>query len=158
MQKITPFLWFDGKAEAAAAFYISVFKNAKIVEIRRFGDAGPAPKGSVMTVTFEIEGQQFVALNGGPQYKFTPATSWLVSCETQAEVDALWAKLTADGGAPVRCGWLTDKYGVSWQIVPKILGELLQDPDPARSSRVMAAMLGMIKLDIAALQRAYDGR
>lgn len=150
MQKITPFLWFDGDAEEAAAFYVSVFKRSRIVSTM------PGPNGKALTVAFELEGQRFVALNGGPQYQFTPAISFYVDCETQAEVDALWAKLT-DGGAEVQCGWLTDRFGVSWQIVPSVLMTLLSDPDPEKAGRVMQAMLKMVKLDIAALQRAHAG-
>ena len=156
MQKITPFLWFDGKAEEAANFYVSVFKNSKILNIIPFGDAGPGPKGSVMLASFEIEGQQFSALNGGPQYALTPAISFFVDCETQAEVDELWAKLTA-GGKEVQCGWLTDKFGVSWQIIPRALMELMQDKDLVRSQRVFRAMMQMVKIDVEALKRAYRG-
>jgi predicted 3-demethylubiquinone-9 3-methyltransferase (glyoxalase superfamily) len=155
MQKITPFLWFDGQAEEAMAFYTSVFKNSKVVSISRYGDAGPAPKGTVMTATFELEGQKFIALNGGPHFTFSPAISFFVSCETQAEVDELWDKLV-EGGEPQRCGWLKDKYGLSWQIIPAALGVMLQDKDPKRSSRVMQAMLQMVKIDIGGLQQAYD--
>jgi predicted 3-demethylubiquinone-9 3-methyltransferase (glyoxalase superfamily) len=153
MQKIRPFLWFDGKAEEAMNFYTSIFKHAEVGEIMRYGDAGPGPKGSVMSATFKLEGQEFIALNGGPQFAFSPAISFFVTCETQEEVDALWEKLGA-GGAYVQCGWLKDRYGVTWQIVPRILGELLRDKDTAKSTRVMRAMMGMIKLDIAALERA----
>jgi predicted 3-demethylubiquinone-9 3-methyltransferase (glyoxalase superfamily) len=155
MQKITPFLWFDGKAEEAMNFYISIFKNSRIVTVDRYGDAGPGPKGSVMSAVFEIEGQQFFALNGGPLFSFTPAISFLVNCETQQEVDELWDKLSA-GGATQQCGWLTDKYGLSWQIIPSILRKLLQDKDPVKSQRVMKAMLQMVKIDIAGLQRAFN--
>jgi predicted 3-demethylubiquinone-9 3-methyltransferase (glyoxalase superfamily) len=155
MQKITPFLWFDGKAEEAMNFYMSIFKDSKILNTTRYGDAGPGPKGKVMGATFQLHGQEFIALNGGPQFKFTPAISFLVSCETQQEVDELWDKLLA-GGAPQQCGWLTDRYGLSWQIVPRILGEMLQDMDPAKSSRVMRAMMGMVKLDIGGLKQAYE--
>jgi predicted 3-demethylubiquinone-9 3-methyltransferase (glyoxalase superfamily) len=159
MQKITPFLWFDNQAEEAVNFYVSVFKNSKLGSIARYGEgAGKIsgrPKGSVMTVTFELDGQQFMALNGGPMFKFTEAISFLVSCETQAEVDELWEKLSA-GGSAGRCGWLKDKYGVSWQIVPTALGKMMQDKDPARSKRVMQAMLQMDKLDINRLKQAYD--
>jgi predicted 3-demethylubiquinone-9 3-methyltransferase (glyoxalase superfamily) len=155
MQKITPFLWFDDKAEEAARFYTSIFKNSKIRSINRYGDAGPGPKGTVMTITFELEGQEFIALNGGPQFKFTEAISLLVNCETQAEVDEFWARL-AEGGQPGPCGWLKDKFGLSWQIFPTVLGKLLQDKDPAKSQRVMKAMLQMSKIDIVGLQRAYD--
>lgn len=157
MQKITPFLWFDGKAEEAANFYTSIFKNSKLGQIRRYGDAGPGPKGSVLTASFAIEGQEFVALNGGPQFTFTPAISFFVNCETQEEVDEFWDKLS-EGGKKNRCGWLQDKFGVSWQIVPTALGKLLGDPDPEKSSRVMRAMLQMEKLDIRGLQEAYEGK
>jgi predicted 3-demethylubiquinone-9 3-methyltransferase (glyoxalase superfamily) len=156
MQKITPFLWFNDKAEEAMNFYISIFKNSKVVSVSRYGDAGPGPKGSVMVGKFEIEGQEFLALNGGPVYKLTPAVSFVVNCETQQEVDEYWEKLSA-GGQPIQCGWLTDKYGLSWQIVPTILGKLMADKDPAKSGRVMKAMMQMIKIDIAVLQRAYNG-
>jgi len=155
MQKITPFLWFDDKAEEAARFYTSIFKNSKILSVSRYGDAGPGPKGAVMTATFELEGQQFIALNGGPQFKFTEAISFLVNCESQAEVDELWARLS-EGGQPGPCGWLKDRFGLSWQIFPTALGKMLQDKDPAKSQRVMKAMLQMSKIDIAGLQRAYD--
>ena len=156
MQKITPFLWFDGKAEEAANFYVSIFKNSKILNLGRYGDAGPGPKGTVMVATFQIEGQQFMALNGGPQYTISPAISFFVDCETQAEVDELWEKLTA-GGSEVQCGWLTDKFGVSWQIIPKALMELMQDKDPVKSQRVFKAMLQMTKIDVEGLKRAYRG-
>jgi predicted 3-demethylubiquinone-9 3-methyltransferase (glyoxalase superfamily) len=156
MQKITPFLWFDGKAEEAVNFYVSTFKDAKVVSTTRYGDTGPGPKGTVMTAVFQLFGQEFIALNGGPQYKFTPALSFVVNCETQKEVDAYWDKLSA-GGRTDQCGWLTDKYGLSWQIVPTILGKLLSDRDPQKSNRVMQALMKMTKLDIAGLQRAYDG-
>src|SRR5579863_3449550 len=155
MQKITPFLWFDSNAEEAANFYTSIFKNSKILNVARYGDAGPGPKGSAMTVTFQLEGQQFIALNGGPHYTFSEAISFFVNCETQAEVDELWGKLTADGGSPQRCGWLKDKYGLSWQIIPKALGEMLGDKDPQKSQRVMQAMLQMNKIDIQRLKEAY---
>ena len=151
MQKITPFLWFDGKAEEAMLFYTSVFKHSAKGEIRRF------PDGRVITASWTLEGQDFVGLNGGPMYKFTPATSWFVNCEDQAEVDDLWQKLLADGGKPSRCGWLTDKYGVSWQIIPKALGQLLQDKDAARAGRVMQAMMAMVKIDVAGLEKAAAG-
>jgi predicted 3-demethylubiquinone-9 3-methyltransferase (glyoxalase superfamily) len=153
MQKITPFLWFDGNAEEAANFYISIFKNSKMGKISRYGDAGPGPKGSVMSVTFQIEGQEFYALNGGPQFKFTPAISFFVNCETQKEVDELWEKLSA-GGRADRCGWLQDKFGLSWQIIPTALGQLLGDKDPQRAKRAMQAMLQMTKIDIEKLQQA----
>ena len=156
MQKITPFLWFDSNAEEAANFYTSIFKNSKILNVSRYGDAGPGLKGSAMTVTFELEGQQFTALNGGPHYTFSPAISFFVNCETQAEVDESWNKLSA-GGKEVQCGWLQDKFGLSWQIIPKQLMELMSDKDPAKSQRVFKAMLQMKKIDIEGLQRAYRG-
>jgi len=152
-QKITPFLWYTGQAEEAAKFYTSIFENSKINTITRYGEGGPGPKGSVMTVAFQIEGQKFVALNGGPVYKFTPAVSFVVNCETQGEVDSFWEKLSA-GGKTDRCGWLTDRFGLSWQVVPKQLVELLCDPDPATSKRVMEAMMQMTKIDIPALKKA----
>jgi predicted 3-demethylubiquinone-9 3-methyltransferase (glyoxalase superfamily) len=155
MQKITPFLWFNDNAEEAANFYVSIFKNSKIVSVSRYGDAGPGPKGSVMLVHFELEGQSFFALNGGPHYSFTPAISLYVDCKTQTEVDELWQKLTAGGGAPVQCGWLTDKYGLSWQIIPSALTAMIQDKDPVKVNRVMEAMMKMVKIDIKALQEAY---
>jgi predicted 3-demethylubiquinone-9 3-methyltransferase (glyoxalase superfamily) len=157
MQKITPFLWFDGNAEEAANYYISIFKNSKMGKISRYGDAGPGPKGSVMSLTFQIEGQEFFALNGGPQFKFTPAISFFVNCETQKEVDELWEKLSA-GGRTDRCGWLQDKFGVSWQVIPTILGQLLGDKDPQRAKRAMQAMLQMTKIDGNALQQAADAK
>jgi predicted 3-demethylubiquinone-9 3-methyltransferase (glyoxalase superfamily) len=157
MQKITPFLWFDGKAEEAVKFYTSIFRNSKIGKISRYGDEGPGPKGTVMVVTFQLEGQDFMALNGGPQFTFTPAISFLVNCETQKEVDELWEKLSAGGGETNQCGWLKDKYGVSWQIVPTVLGELMNDPDPVKAQRVMKAMLQMDKIDIEGLKRAHRG-
>ena len=156
MDKITPFLWYDGKAEEAANLYVSIFKNSKIVKIRRSGDGGPGPKGSVMGVDFELEGRSFIAFNGGPHFTFNPAVSLFVNCDTQQEVDELWDKLVA-GGKPVQCGWLTDKFGVSWQIIPKALGEMMNDPDPAKSSRVVQAMMKMIKIDVAGLTKAYNG-
>jgi len=154
MQKITPFLWFNDKAEEAVKFYASVFKNSKIKTITRYGDAGPGPKGSVMTASIVIEGQEFVALNGGPIFTFTPAISFVVNCHTQAEVDRLWDRLS-EGGEPGQCGWLKDKYGVSWQIVPTILTRLLTDRDPVKANRVMQAMLKMNKIDISTLKVAY---
>ncbi|HLK49662.1 MAG TPA: VOC family protein [Bryobacteraceae bacterium] len=156
MQKINTFLWFDGKAEEAANFYTSLFKNSKVRSVSRYGDAGPGPKGTAMVVVFELDGQEFLALNGGPQFHFTPAISLLVNCETQQEVDHLWDKLS-EGGKKDRCGWLQDKYGLSWQIVPTVLGKLMADPDPKKSSRVMQAMLQMDKLDIQTLQQAGQG-
>jgi predicted 3-demethylubiquinone-9 3-methyltransferase (glyoxalase superfamily) len=155
MQKITPCLWFDGKAEEAADFYISVFENSKVLSYMRYGEAGPGPKGSVMAVTFQLDGQEFIALNGGPQFNFTPAISFFVKCQKQDEVDDLWEKLS-EGGETNQCGWLRDKYGVSWQIVPIVLGEMLQDKDAEKSTRVMKAMLQMNKLDMNVLQRAYE--
>ena len=154
MQKITPFLWFDGKAEEAMNFYSSIFKNSKIGRITRYGDAGPGPKGAVMSATFQLDGQEFMALNGGPQFKFTEAISFFVNCETQEEVDELWEKLS-EGGQKSRCGWLKDKYGLSWQIIPSALGEMLGDKDPEKSQRVMKAMLQMDKIDIKGLEQAY---
>ena len=153
---ITPFLWFDDKAEEAMHFYVSVFRNSKVVSVNRYGDAGPGPKGSVMTAAFELDGQAFVALNGGPVYKFTPAVSFVVNCRTQQDVDYYWEKLS-EGGKTNRCGWLTDRYGLSWQIVPTGMVELLQDKDPQRSQRAMKAMMQMGKLDIEAMKRAADG-
>ena len=155
MQKITPFLWFDGNAEEAMNLYVSVFKNSKVVSVTRYGEAGPGAKGTVMSATFELEGQQFYALNGGPQYKFTPAISLFVSCETQKEVDQLWDKLSANGHKD-RCGWLQDKYGLSWQIIPSVLGKMLADKNPRKSQSVMKAMLQMDKIDFAKLKQAYE--
>jgi len=156
-QRITPFLWFDTQAEDAAKFYTSIFKNSRVVTVTRYGDSGPGPKGSVMTIAFQLDGQDFVALNGGPIFKFTEAISFVVNCENQQEVDEFWTKLSA-GGQEVECGWLKDQYGLSWQIVPTILIEMLQDKDVKRSQRVMKAMLQMKKIDIAGLQKAYEGR
>ena len=156
MQKITPFLWFDGKAEEAMNFYVSLFKNSRAGNVTRYGDAGPGPKGSVMSATFQLEGQDFYALNGGPQYKFTPAVSLFITCETQEEVDMFWEKLS-EGGRKDRCGWLQDRYGLSWQVIPSALGRMLGDEDPAKANRVMQAMMQMDKIDVAALQQAYDG-
>ncbi len=155
MQKITPFLWFEDKAEEAMKFYTSIFKNSKIGRTIRCRPEGPGPKGTVMSCTFQLEGQEFMALNGGPQFTFSPAISFFVNCETQEEVDELWEKLSA-GGKKERCGWLKDKYGLSWQIIPTTLGKLLSDPDPEKSNRVMKAMLQMDKIDIARLQQAYQ--
>jgi len=157
MQKITPFLWFDGKAEEAMHFYTSIFRNAKVGNVTRYGEAGPGPKGTVMSATFELEGQEFYALNGGPQFQFSPAISFFVKCTTQDEVDMYWAKLSA-GGQTHQCGWLQDKFGVTWQVVPTILGELLSDKDPVKAGRVMQAMMRMTKLDIATLKQAYERR
>jgi predicted 3-demethylubiquinone-9 3-methyltransferase (glyoxalase superfamily) len=155
MQKITPFLWFDGKAEEAMNFYISIFKNSKVVSVTRYGDAGPGPKGTVMAATFQLEGQAFTALNGGPQFTFSPAISFFVNCQTQQEVDELWERLS-EGGEKQNCGWLRDKYGVSWQIIPSALGEMLNDTDRVKADRVMKAMLQMHKIDIRSLKQAYD--
>jgi len=155
MQKLAPCLWFDGKAEEAMHFYTSIFKNSKVGNVTRYGEVGPGERGSVMTATFEIAGQEFIALNGGPMFKFGPAISFVVRCETQEEVDHFWAKLLEDG-APQQCGWLTDKFGLSWQIVPTILPDMLQDKDPERTQRVMQAMLKMVKLDIKVLTEAYE--
>jgi predicted 3-demethylubiquinone-9 3-methyltransferase (glyoxalase superfamily) len=153
MQKITPFLWFNDNAEEAMNFYVSIFKNSKVGSVSRYGEAGPGPKGSVMSATFSLEGQEFMALNGGPHYKFTPAISLYVNCETQAEVDELWEKLSA-GGRKDRCGWLQDKFGLSWQIIPSALPRLLGDKDPAKAQRAMQAMLQMDKIDVKKLEDA----
>ena|SRR5260221_368843 len=157
MQKITPFLWFDDKAEEAVNFYTSLFKNSKIVSMTRYPDDFPGMKGKVLTAVFELEGQEFMAIDGGPQFKFTEAISMYVHCQTQAEVDKLWEKLTADGGAESQCGWLKDKYRMSWQIIPDALGQMLSDKDPAKSGRVMQAMLKMHKIEIPVLEKAYKG-
>jgi predicted 3-demethylubiquinone-9 3-methyltransferase (glyoxalase superfamily) len=156
MQKITPCLWFDTQGEEAAQFYTSVFKNSRILEVARYGEAGPRPAGTVMTVAFELDGQQFVALNGGPDFTFNEALSLQINCDSQDEVDHYWTGLAEGGGQPGPCGWLKDRYGVSWQVVPTVLDKLLSDPDPGRSQRAMKAMLQMSKLDIEALQRAAD--
>jgi predicted 3-demethylubiquinone-9 3-methyltransferase (glyoxalase superfamily) len=156
-QKFTPCLWFDGKGEEAANFYTSVFKNSRVHHVARYSEEGAKasgrPKGSAMTVSFRLEGQDFLALNGGPMYSFTPAISFIVNCDSQAEVDHFWEKLS-EGGKKVQCGWLQDRFGVSWQIVPRVLGELMQDKDPEKSNRVMGALMQMEKIDIAALERA----
>ncbi|HAE59496.1 MAG TPA: hypothetical protein DCG54_08315 [Anaerolineae bacterium] len=157
MQKITTFLWFDDQAEEAVNFYTSLFQDAKVLEVSRYGEAGPGPAGEVMVINFQLAGQEFTALNGGPQFKFNEAISLVVNCESQAEVDRLWEELTADGGKESMCGWLKDKYGLSWQIVPTVLGKLASDPDPVKAQRVIQAMLQMRKLDIAELQKAYEG-
>ena len=157
MQTITPFLWFDNNAEEAINFYVSIFKNSKVLSMNRYGDAGPGPKGTVMSATFQLEGQEFMALNGGPQFKFTEAISFFVNCETQEGVDELWEKLSA-GGEKGRCGWLKDKFGLSWQIIPSALGQMLGDKDPEKSKRVMQAMLQMNKIDIRVLKQAYEQR
>lgn len=157
MQQITPFLWFDNQAEEAANFYTSVFKNSKIGAITRYGAGGPGPEGQVLTISFQLNGQEFVALNGGPQFKFTEAVSFVVNCETQKEIDYYWEKLS-EGGQESRCGWLKDKYGLWWQVVPNNISRLLADKDPEKSGRVMQAVMKMDKLDIAALEKAYEGK
>jgi predicted 3-demethylubiquinone-9 3-methyltransferase (glyoxalase superfamily) len=156
MRKITPFLWFDTQAEEAAKFYVSIFKNSRLGKVSRYGDAGPGPAGSAMTVEFELDGQPFIALNAGPQFKFNEAVSFSIDCKTQEEVDAFWQRLT-EGGEEGQCGWLKDKYGLSWQVNPTILGQMLSDPDREKANRVMQAMLKMKKINIATLKRAYAG-
>jgi len=158
MQKITPFLWFNTEAEEAANYYVAIFKDARILKIVRFGEAGPGPPGAVMTVLFEIHGHQLTALNGGPQFKFSEAISLVVRCDSQQEIDTLWIQLSAQGGEESRCGWVRDKYGLSWQLVPAVLTELLSDKDPAKAQRAMQAMMQMGKLDIAALKKAHAGQ
>ncbi|HKA57678.1 MAG TPA: VOC family protein [Gemmatimonadales bacterium] len=153
-QTITPFLWFDTQAEEAANFYISIFKNSRILHVSRYGDAGPGPKGSAMVVNFQLAGQEFTALNGGPRFKFSEAFSFVVNCENQREIDEYWTRLTADGGQESMCGWLKDKFGFSWQILPIELGRLMTDKDPRKANRVMEALLKMRKLDVAALKAA----
>jgi predicted 3-demethylubiquinone-9 3-methyltransferase (glyoxalase superfamily) len=157
MQRITPFLWFDDDAEEAANFYTSIFKNSKIKGVSRYGEAGPGPKGSVMVVNFELDGEEFIALNGGPQFQFTEAISFVVNCKNQEELDHYWGRLT-EGGQPVQCGWLKDKFGLSWQVTPTILAELMQDKDPAVRERVMKQMMQMVKLDIEPLKQAAKGK
>lgn len=157
-QKITAMLWFDNQAEEAVKFYTSIFKNSRIGATSRYGEGGMGKKGSVMTIEFEIEGQQFTALNGGPQFKFNEAVSFVVNCETQEEIDYYWEELTAGGGKEVQCGWLTDKYGVSWQVVPTAVMKMIEDKDQARADRVMQALLPMVKLDLKRLKDAYDGK
>ncbi|WP_406873993.1 VOC family protein [Aminobacter sp. P9b] len=156
MQKITPFLWFDNQAEEAVNFYISVFRNAKVGKVTRYGEAGPGPAGTVMVAEFELEGMRFTALNGGPMFKFTEAISMVVDCKDQAEVDHFWDRLS-EGGQPGQCGWLKDRFGLSWQIVPEALPRLLGDPDPAKAGRVMQAMLQMTRIEVAKLEKAYAG-
>lgn len=156
MQKITPMLWFDGKAEEAANFYVSIFPNSRILSVTRYGDAGPGPKGQVMVVSFELYGQKFTALNGGPQFHFTEAVSLVVNVETQEELDQIWDKLLQGGGTPSQCGWLKDRYGLSWQVTPTVLIEMIQDKDPARAKAVVEAMMPMGKLDIPTLKEAYE--
>ena len=158
MQKITTYLWFDDDAEEAMKFYVSLFKNSKILSTSRYPEGSPGKPGTLMTGSFQLDGQEFMALNGGPQFPFTEAISLLVNCETQQEVDDLWAKLTANGGQESQCGWLKDKFGVSWQIIPKQLGEMIGDKDPAKAKRAVDAMLKMKKIDIKTLERARDGR
>jgi predicted 3-demethylubiquinone-9 3-methyltransferase (glyoxalase superfamily) len=156
VQRITPFLWFDGQAEEAASFYVSVFPNSKIINVVRNVAGGPGPAGSVLTVAFELDGLAFVGLNGGPHFKFTEAISFVINCQSQEEVDSYWEKLTAGGGSPVQCGWLKDRFGLSWQVTPTILPELLSNPDPAKAGRAMQAMMTMIKIDIAKLKQAAE--
>lgn len=156
MKNISTCLWFDTQAEDAAQFYVSIFKNSRVTGISRYGDAGPGPKGQVMTVAFTIDGRDFLALNGGPHFKFTPAVSLIVNCDTQSEIDDYWAKLGKEG-SPQQCGWLTDKFGLSWQIVPTALADMMTDPDAEKSNRVMGTIMEMVKLDIAELERAFEG-
>lgn len=155
--RVSPFLWFDGQAEEAATYYVGLFPDSAITNVSRFGEGGPGPAGSAMTVSFELCGQPVTALNGGPAHGLTEAFSFLVNCETQAEVDRLWDALLADGGTPSRCGWLTDRFGLTWQVIPDRMLELMADPDPARAGRVVQAMLQMVKIDVDALERAYAG-
>lgn len=155
MQKITPFLWFDNNAEEAANFYVSIFKNSKVLSVSRYGDAGPGPKGTAMVAEFQIDGQEFVALNGGPRFKFTEAISFVINCDTQEEVEYFWDKLS-EGGEKSRCGWVKDKFGLWWQVVPVVLGKLMSDSDPEKVKRVTEAMLWMDRIDIEPLQRAYE--
>ena len=157
MQKITPFLWFDDNAEEAMNLYLSIFKNSHILDVQRYGEGGPAPAGQLMTATFVLDGQQLMVLNAGPHFKFNEAISLYVDCETQAEVDELWAKLTADGGEESQCGWLKDKFGLSWQIIPRALSEMLGAPDREKANRAMQAMLQMQKIDVAKLKAAFEG-
>jgi predicted 3-demethylubiquinone-9 3-methyltransferase (glyoxalase superfamily) len=154
-QTITTFLWFNGNAEEAVELYTSIFPNSRVTKVARWGEGGPVPAGSVMTIAFELDGQAFLALNGGPEFPFTPAISLLITCPTQADVDDKWARLTADGGKPGRCGWLTDRFGVSWQVVPESLGELISDPDPNAAGRVGRALITMEKIDVARLRQAH---
>lgn len=158
MQQITPFLWFDNQAEEAANFYVSIFKNSKILDVQRYGEAGPGPKGTVMVMSFELNGQKFTALNGGPVFKFNESVSFVIDCKDQAEVDHFWNKLTSDGGQESMCGWLKDKWGLSWQVVPKALIEALSDKDPKRAQRAMQAMMQMKKIDIQKIKDAADGK
>jgi len=155
-QKITPFLWFDNQAEEAMNFYVSIFKNSRVLGVTRYGKTGPGPEGSVMTAAFELDGQKFTALNGGPQFKFNESVSFVVNCETQKEIDYFWEKLSSEGGQESQCGWLKDKFGLSWQVVPVVLPELIQNADPAKSERVMQAIMQMKKLDLAKLKQAAE--
>ena len=157
MQRITPFLWFDNNAEEAVKFYTSIFKNSKTGKIAHYGESGPGPKGSIVTIEFELNGQKFIALNGGPEFKFNESVSFMVECDSQQEIDYYWEKLTA-GGQEVQCGWLKDKFGLSWQVAPTALLKMIADPDPVKADRAMAAMLKMVKIDLATVQRAYDGK
>ena len=157
MQKITPFLWFNNNAEEAMNFYVSIFKNSRVISSGRYGEGAPMPKGTFMVGTFSLDGQEIMVLNGGPHYKLSPAFSLMINCETQEELDYFWDKLTADGGKPIQCGWLEDKFGVSWQVVPTILGELMGKGDVGKNSRMMQALMGMVKLDIEGLKKAYEG-
>jgi len=158
VQKITPFLWYDDKAEDAMHFYVGIFKNSKVIGVSRYGDAGPGPKGTVMTAEFELDGQRFTALNGGPHFKFNESVSFVVHCDTQQEIDYFWEKLSAGGGKTSQCGWLKDKYGLSWQVAPSFLDDMVKDTDPTKADRVIKALLPMTKLDVAALRAAYEGR
>lgn len=158
MSKITPYLWFDGNAEEAVEHYTSLFPSSRVTKVARWGKGGPGKEGSVMNIAFELDGQQFIALNGGPQFKFTPAISLFVSCDSQEEVDTLWSRFLAAGGKATACGWLDDKFGLSWQIIPRRLVDLMSDPDPVVAGRVAQALMGMQKIDIAALERAHAGR
>lgn len=157
MQKITTFLWFDNQAEEAMNFYTSIFKNSKKGEVRRYPAGGPMPEGTVITASFELEGKEFIALNGGPVYQFNPAISFSIDCKDQAEVDYYWEKFS-EGGTPVQCGWITDKYGLSWQVTPSILSKRMGDPDPVKAGRVMQAMMKMVKIDVAGIEAAYEGK
>ena len=155
--KITTYLWFDNNAEAAVEHYLSLFPRSRVTKVARWGKGGPGPEGAIMNIAFELAGQKFIALNGGPHFKFTPAISLFVDCESQAECDELWGKILAAGGTPSQCGWITDKFGLSWQIIPSRLVELMSDPDPAKAGRVANALMGMVKIDVAALERAHAG-
>jgi predicted 3-demethylubiquinone-9 3-methyltransferase (glyoxalase superfamily) len=156
MKKITPFLWFDTQAEEAANLYVSIFKNSKVIKVNRWGEGGPAPAGTVMTVLFELDGQELIALNGGPHFKFTEAFSFSIDCQSQEEIDHYWTKLTANGGAESQCGWLKDRFGLSWQVVPSVLGQLMGDPNPAKAKAVTQALMKMGKIDLPTLKRAHE--